>query len=196
MNSDEINKLVETIVAEKTKYYWLYPLASIVIAIVGAYLLDFSKEKGKNLATKQDIQIITNKIETVKADIQNQQETEKLKRELKYNALLNSLTIIDCFLSNFIISKDSEISKQYSTVEETRKCHNNLILTCENPESLSLFSEIMFAKSNMTSEEIGQIFLKVNKYRNIVRQELGFGAELKLDPDKVWFGSVNFEPSK
>lgn len=156
-------------------------------------LSSYLTEKGKNLATKEDIGTITQKIEEVKAEIQNTQEIEKQKRQLKYDALLNSLTLIDAHLSHSLLPfLEQKIKKQYATTEEARKCHNNLILTCENKEVLELFSNIMFgAKDERVNIEPPTDLL--NKYRNLVRTELGFGIALDLDRDRAWFGFGNFE---
>lgn len=192
MKPEEIKSLVQETVKGKTKNFWIYILLSAIIGVASAYSTEFFKNKAQNLATKQDIEEITRKIEDVKAQIENQQEIEKQKRQLKYDALLNSLTLIDAHLSQVLIpNKDQKIKKQFSTVEEARKCHNNLILTCENTEVLDLFSRIMFGPKNKTEEEPPTVLL--NKYRNMIRKELGFGSELKLDEDRAWIGWVNFE---
>jgi hypothetical protein len=171
MSPDEIKKLVETLILSETRYFWVYPLLSACIAIIAVFLVDFFREKGKN-----------------------DQEIVKLKRELKYNALPDSLSIIDAFLSNFIVVKEgAKIKKQFISTIETRTCHNNLILTCESPDLLTLFGKIMFSKSGLNEQEIGALFVNVSEYRNLVRKELGFGNELKLDLDNIWFASVNFE---
>lgn len=78
------------------------------------FLKFYNQEKGKNLATTS----ITEQIEEVKAEIEVQKDISKQKRDLKYNALLKSLNLIDAYLSNFIL--DSSIKKQYATAEETR----------------------------------------------------------------------------
>jgi hypothetical protein len=73
-------------------------ILEVLILLCGLYLALFKSyftEKGKNLATLEDIEDITKKVEEVKSEIQKQQLVEKQKRELKNNALLNSLTLID-----------------------------------------------------------------------------------------------------
>ncbi len=155
---------------------------------LSSYLL----EKGKNLATKEDISEITHKVEEVKSKIQNQQDVEKQKRQLKYDALLNSLTLIDAHLSHYLKpSEGQKIKKQFASVEEARKCHNNLILTCEDKDILESFSLIMFGANEGAAKTAPTDLL--NSYRNLVRKELGFGNELDLDREKAWFGYVNFE---
>lgn len=62
--------------------------STLVVVIVLGYLLrdffpSYSKEKGKNLATKEDIQAITEKIESVKAEYAKSLETVKTKLQIE-----------------------------------------------------------------------------------------------------------------
>ncbi len=193
MNPEEVKKIIETVIDNKMEYYWVYLLASVFLSLSTVFLFQYLKDKGKNYATKQDIADITRKIEDVKAEIQNQQEVEKQKRQLKYDALLQSLTLMDAVLSHLLIpAEDQKIKKQYASTEEARKCHSSLILTCENTDILEMFSLIMFGPKDPNAEETPITDL-LNKYRNLVRKELGFGTEIPLDRDRAWFGYGNFE---
>ncbi len=61
-------------------------LLEIFIIIIGLYMAFFKsyfQEKGKNLATLEDIEEITEKVESIKTDFVR--ETEKLKLDLQYN---------------------------------------------------------------------------------------------------------------
>ena len=193
MNPEEIKKIIETVIDNKLEYYWMYLLLSVILSLGTVFLFQYLKDKGKNYATKQDIADITRKIEDVKAEIQNQQVVEKQKRQLKYDAILKSLTLMDAHLSHLLIpSEGGKIKKQYATTEEARKCHSSLILTCETTEILELFSLIMFGQNVPKAEEIAPTDL-LNSYRNLVRKELGFGEKIPLDRYKAWFGYGNFE---
>ena len=60
-------------------------LTEIVLIILGLILIfgkNFISEKGKNLATKKDIQEITKKIESVKLEFARKQSTDKYDLEL------------------------------------------------------------------------------------------------------------------
>jgi len=193
MNPEQLQKLIETAIENKIEYYWVYPLFYVLSALITTFLFQYLKDKGKNYATKQDIAEITRKVEEVKAGIQNQQDVEKQKRQLKYDALLNALTLIDAHLSQALIpSQGQKIKKQYATTEETRKCHSDLILTCENAEILEMFSLIMFGPKEKDQEEKPLTEL-LNTFRNLVRKELGFGNEIPLDRDRAWFGYSGLE---
>ena len=193
MNPEEIKKIIETIIDNKIEYYWLYLILSVILSLVTVFLFQYLKDKGKNYATKQDVANITRKIEDVKAEIQNQQEVEKQKRQLKYDALLQSLTLMDANLSHLLIpGKGQKITKQFATAEEARKCHSSLILTCENTDILKMFSLIMFGPKDPNAEKTPPTdLLKVIEI--LVRKELGFGTEIPLDRDRAWFGNGNFE---
>ncbi|MCV9927026.1 hypothetical protein OIU83_05160 [Flavobacterium sp. LS1R49] len=193
MTPEEIEKILRKVIENETEYYWFYILLAILFCLTTTSLIQFLMEKGKNYATKQDITNITQKIEDVKAKIQNQQEVEKQKRQLKYDAILLSLTIMDANLSHILIpSEGQKIKKQYASTEDARKCHNNLILTCENVEILEMFSLIMFGPKDQNAQKTPATDL-LNSYRNLVRKELGFGTEIPLDRDRAWFGYGNFE---
>lgn len=145
MTPEEIKIIIEKKISGSFKFYWIYLLIAFLIGIVSTMGLEFLKQKGQNLATKQDIESITAKVEQVKAQIQDGQEVERLKRELKYNAMLNSLSLIDAYFSHIIPPQNgATITKQYATTQEARMCHNNLILTCEDTKVVELFSRIMF----------------------------------------------------
>lgn len=186
MTPEQIKELIQKTISGSFKYYWLYFALSVIVSILAALLTSYIKQKGQNLATKQDIANITLKVEEVKADVQKGQEVEKLKRELKYKSLLSSLSIIDAYFSQvFTPPPGGHIKKQIATTEDVRTCHNNLILTCENTEVIKLFSTIMFNLEPQTSPTD-----LLNRYRNLVRKELGFGNSLDLDRERAWFGHV------
>ncbi len=193
MTPEEIKALIEKTLNGSIKYYWIYLSISFFIGILLNIGVEFLKTKGQNIATKQDIEEITKKVEQVKAEIQKGQEVEKQKRELKYKALLTSLNLIDAHLSHVLIApQGQQIKKQYATTEEARTCHNSLILTCEDTKVLELFSLIMFGPKVKSSTQI-PLTDSLNQYRNLVTKELGFGNDLILYRERAWFGKANFE---
>jgi len=189
MSPEEIKKIIES----QNQKVIIYYIISLIVFLILSFLIEFFKSKGQNLATKQDIESITQKVEDVKAAVQNNQEVERQRRELKYNALLKTLKLIDAYISNrWLPTKDTPITKQYASAEEFRDCQNQLILTCENSELINLFYELTSAPNNSS---IGSEMKLLDSYRKLVREELGFGKNtLSLDTNKVWFGSVNSEP--
>lgn len=185
MTPEQIKEIIEKAIANEN--YWIYILISAVFSL----LIAFGLEKLKNYATKTDITDITQKIEDVKAEIQKNQEIEKQKRELKYNAILKSLELIDARVSNFII--DPTITKQHATTKETRECHSRLILTCIEQQIIKSFEDIMMKE--LPTDERGTQFIitELENYRNLAREELGFGKPVPTNPDLLWIGSVPYE---
>ena len=185
MTPEQIKEIIEKAIANEN--YWIYILISAVLSL----LIAFGLEKSKNYATRTDITDITQKIEDVKAEIQNNQEIEKQKRELKYNAILKSLELIDARLSNFII--DDKIIKQYATTKETRECHSRLILTCDSSEIIESFEIIMMTP--LPTDETGTevVMKELGNYRDLVREELGFGEPIKTNQNLNWITNVPYE---
>jgi len=114
--------------------------------LIKSFLPKYFEEKGKNLATKEDIEEITHKVESVKAEISQSQSIFQAKYRLKHEAYLEALKMVDAHFSHTLQDPDGRsIVKQFATTEQARECHNKLILACEDTEILSVFDEIMFA---------------------------------------------------
>jgi len=161
-----------------------------------SYFPKYLEEKGKNLATKEDIEEITRKVESVKAEIEESKLIFQKKYQLKHEACLDALSLIDAHFSHTIQSpKDGEIVKQYATTEHARTVHNKLILSCENKDILKKYEEIMFGNASGDKRQTPPTDL-LNEFRNLVRRELGYGSDLELNREKAWFGKVSFEPKE
>ena len=161
--------------------------------LLKSYLPGYFQEKGKNLATKEDVGEITLKIEGVKAEVLGTTRAQETKFHLKYAACLEALALIDAHFSHTLNNLSGpQPVKQYSTTEKARACHSKLILSCENVEILKLFDEIMFGPR--PGEDLGKPpTALLNDFRNLIRRELGFGQDLPLDRERAWFGKVGFE---
>ncbi len=168
-------------------------ISNFIILLIGAligFLSAYFSEKGKNIATKEDIENITTKIEGIKSQFAYNQMIETEKRKLKYEALLEALKMVDAFYSHILTENESSYpTKQYATIEEVRECHNKLILSIDNPEIIKMFLEIMFPKKNATEPPTDRL----NSFRNLIRKELGYGLDLNLDRDIAWFKTIGFE---
>jgi len=66
MTPEKIQSIIEKAIGQQFENYWFYLLLSILVALVSSYLFQYLKEKGKNLATKEDIEKITSQVESVK----------------------------------------------------------------------------------------------------------------------------------
>lgn len=164
--------------------------------LLKSFLPKYLEEKGKNLATKEDIEEITQKVESVKAEISRSQSVFQAKYRLKHDACLEALKMVDAHFSHTLQDPDGQsIVKQFASTEHARECHNKLILACENTEILAVFDEIMFGPKNTDGQTTPPTDL-LNRFRNLIRHELGFGGDIELDRDRAWFGKVGCEPRR
>jgi hypothetical protein len=62
--------------------------------------------------------------------------------------------------------------------------HSQLILSCDNIELIQKFIEIIFKKDPPCTTD------DLNLFRNMIRNELGFGNKLPLDRDRAWIGKT------
>jgi len=86
MNTEDVQRIVQMVLDQEQAFNWWPVIISIVILGVGAYILrGYLVKKGENLATKEDIEEITTKVESVKASFQKENTVflEKLRWELK-----------------------------------------------------------------------------------------------------------------
>lgn len=86
MTPEVIKEIVESVIDQKSEYYNFYLLGAIVISVLIAYFISYFKEKAKNLAIKEDIQEITNKVESIKHDYNKQLEEFKQEQLIKYKS--------------------------------------------------------------------------------------------------------------
>lgn len=150
--------------------------------VIKDYLPSYFTEKGRNLATKEDIAEITRKIEAVKLEIEASKAIQDAKRNLKHEACLEALCLVDADLSHKF-----GVSKQYATTEAARRCHSKLILACDNTQIIEKFSDLMFGQRVKPEKPTTDL---LNEFRNLIRKELGFGQELELDRERAWFGAL------
>lgn len=160
------------------------------------YLFSYSSEKGKNLATKEDIEEITRKIENVKSEYLIELETVRVelskslhqKNEvwiMKRNACLKALNLANAILSNYKYNNISEgnMTPQRESIESARSCFNELACTCEGSEVIEQLKKIMFKDGTIDS---------IVDLRNAVRKELGFETEsIDLDRENAFIGKIN-----
>ena len=83
MNPDEIKSIVKTVMDQKQTFDWWPIILLIVISGVSIYFRGYIAEKGKNTATKEDIEEITAKVEEVKVSFQK--EHSKFIDDLQWN---------------------------------------------------------------------------------------------------------------
>lgn len=166
--------------------------------LIQKFLSAYLSKKGENLATREDIQQITMKIEKVKQEVMLQSKIASQKYRLKYSACLDALILID---EMYLISAKEKIEEvhgrlghdlpKYKNVGElsilARKCHNRLVLACDNKETIELFRLLIGSH-----RQEGWISAdKIVDFRAAIRKELGFAGEIvDSDRENAWIGTV------
>lgn len=107
--------------------------------------------------------------------------------DLKKQAILDSLSVIDLYLSwhtfnGTIVPVREETSTTALTVK-VRECFNNLCLTCNNNALILLYGQLFF------DHDANAVDL-YSKYRNEARKELGL-EEVKFNQDIIFLSNVS-----
>jgi hypothetical protein len=190
MTSEEL-KAVLTAVLDNSAGMTVWQIFALVTAAaMAAFFGAYLSEKAKSVATKEGIAEITSKIENVKRSVDAIRTVDVTKYQLKYEACLEALRIIDAHLSHSLVPPPGgKIAKQYASTEEARNCHSRLVVACESTDLIEQFSRIMF-KARTEGEAKVPATDRLNTFRNLVRKELGFGSPLNLDVEIAWIGHV------
>lgn len=148
----------------------------------------YMKEKGKNLATKEDIQDLTALTEEVKVLYQTQQYRYEHIYDIKKEVIQESLDVLDDYLSWLNYDNGNIPIRKRITEEDltfrARKCYNELVLTCESNMLPELFLKIIFDEKSNTME-------LYNAYRNESRKEMGLEMELDLSKESIFISRVS-----
>ena len=90
MTPEELKSVIEKTIGQQFDNYWIYLLLSILIALITTYLVQYLKEKAKNLATKEDVADITSKVEEVKQSYKIKFDEIQQKNDLIFSELKES----------------------------------------------------------------------------------------------------------
>jgi hypothetical protein len=139
------------------------------------------EEKLERLRTDLEKELAEFKAREIK-EIENIQQT---RWELKYQACLDTLKIVDAFLSHRFkdVNGVTPVRQPANTVK-ARECYSRLVLTCQNPEVPEAFLKVMFQEPGTDNVEITD---NLNALRNAIREELGFGRKIELSTEFAWF---------
>lgn len=86
MTPEQLQQYVDAALKQRDHFSLVfYPLVA-VLSIGGAWLLSYLREKGKNLATKEDVAEITTTVESIKADLAAKQHFSRLRYEREMTA--------------------------------------------------------------------------------------------------------------
>ncbi|MFC1868312.1 hypothetical protein ACFL0H_09285 [Thermodesulfobacteriota bacterium] len=187
MTPEELRAVVEAAVKGAAGMNYLQIALLIFFAAIASFFGAFLKEKAKSAVTKSDIEKITRKVEEIKKDLEQRDRISSKKHELKYNACLNMLGILDAHISHAMRKdnqgNDIQVDRQHTTPEEARKCHNELLLTIDNQAILEIFLRMMVGKSDY-------LIVDLDKIRELVRNELGFGNDYRPDEENPWMAVI------
>jgi hypothetical protein len=155
--------------------------AVIISLLINKFLPAYFSEKGKNLATKEDVSLITEKIEKIKSIYSNEDKVLEKKRQI-YEEIVSSLKI---FISGHGISKEQK-EKFYEAYASAWLWAPDSVLS-----KLNIFIEqqIKYAeKKEVASQEIMK-----KQYGDIVlsmRKDVGF-IETKVISENYVFATFD-----
>ncbi|MCO8250207.1 hypothetical protein [Comamonas thiooxydans] len=150
-------------------------------ALLQYWLAPYMKERAKNSALAIDVARLTELTDQVKKNLDRIEKVYDKKYQMKHDACLDALKIVDARISTIFTENnpdESKVDRQYSTIEETRHTHNRLVLSVDNPEILRLFMNILC--------NIGNPIENLAEMRNLIRTELNFSGMIEIDKEKTW----------
>lgn len=162
----------------------------VAFLLLKSFLPSYLSEKAKNLATKEDVEYITRRVESVKSELSRLGAVEEQKRKLRHEACLEALSVIDAHFSQLF--KSPRPTPQPISTVRAREAHSKLILSCNNIQIVEKFGEIYFGPR--AGEPARPPTDLLNEFRNLIRVELGFGQELPLDRERAWVGRAAGDP--
>jgi hypothetical protein len=190
MNPEEIQKIVEAVIQEGLGFIWWHYALTLLLVCVGIFFGAYLKRKGTDLATSENIKELTSLVESVKKDIRDNESIAQAKRQMKYDAFLEALTVIDAFLSHFYAQLKP--TPQLVDSSKAREAHSKLILACDNSRIVELYTEILCGPINGERTPVTD---QLNDLRNLIRKELGFGSNSELDRNRAWLGQIVGDPN-
>jgi hypothetical protein len=133
-------------------------------------------------------------VETFKSQVKAQESVAQTKWEIKRNACLKALDIVDGHLANAQWSGTDANSNNLSSlavekqprpgIKEIRNCYNCLALCCESETVLHEFKKCLGICGDVKAESLVDL-------RNAIRKELDFGAEVDLDRAAAFIARIN-----
>lgn len=148
MSAEEIRVIVESAIQKNLYFEWWPYLVIAILSSISAFFGAWLKKRGEDFATKQSIRDLTHLVETIKEEIRRNETIAQAKRQMKHDACLNALSVIDGFFSHFFIGA----TPQSVDASKNREAHNKLILACDNPKIVELFTEILCGPTLYTTK--------------------------------------------
>lgn len=192
MTPENLKEVLEKIINNKFEYYELYLFISIaitvIVSIISSFVISYLKEKGKNLATKEDISDITTKIENIKQE--NVKEIENIKQNNQKNFDLFQKQN-ELHFSELKNTKDRYNSKQFeiyntlwTSLIELKFSADDLWEEATQKNLKNFSTKVSEAKKSI---EISSLLLENYDYKNLNKLleefsnfEFGKGSLIKL----------------
>jgi hypothetical protein len=143
--------------------YFIIQIFCLITGFAFLYFKSYSSEKGKNLATKEDIGEITKTVETIKTELAK--DTEKLKTELLFE---NQLKI------SFYNDKKVALTHIYECLTLWFHCitnsHTNSIeFSLQNFREVNKELDDLYSKSIIAQSKI-EIYINNSEFINVIEQ--------------------------
>ena len=123
-------------------------------------------------------------LEEHKSKVKAKEETRQTRWEIKRDACLDALQVVDGFHANLQWDYDVE-PQEKPRIDEVRRCYNRLALSCDSDDVLQQFKRCL----GVTGEKVtGDMILDL---RTAIRQELEFGKPIDQDREIAWIGCLN-----
>jgi hypothetical protein len=135
--------------------YYLIPVLSTIGALMGGYLSQYLKTKGQNLATKEDIHEITEKVESVKKQINKKADFENDEKLVLIN-----------FYESYIKWFEKIIRFEVSSYDESSIIRNNLMKLQNEAEMLRSIAFVSMYKLKLFISSDQIILSSENLYQN------------------------------
>lgn len=131
--------------------------------------------------------------------VQSRARDEQRRWEIKREACLDALRIIDCRFADYdwrdVKGQSRKIDRQeFVSTGEIRSCFNRLILACEEKDVPMIFEKCLNLDLGITEQELLNTNAVV-ELRNSIRKELGFGEE-KIETNCAWIEYINWHDKK
>lgn len=123
-----------------------------------------------------------------KAEIDHQSHTRRAAYEIKREACLNALSVVDAHLSHLTFDGIKPVTQGFS-IAEARRAHSHLMLTCDNKDVPTLFEQLLGLHNPNDAKPVIEIG-KVRELRMEMRKELGLSPMEDLESDNIWITSA------
>ncbi len=93
LTPEQVKQIVETALKEGLGFHWWAYVIALLVALLGSFFSAYTKRKAENLATREDIKDITDKIEDVRTQYATLIEELKARHQLRLAAVDRRLQV-------------------------------------------------------------------------------------------------------